>query len=108
MKTKEIRAEDLNAGKWIQEKVRELRKKVGNGLAVNALSGGVDSSVVTALGHRALGDRLKTCFIDNGLMRQGEPQHIAALFKGIGVPVEIIPVRKATAITEKWLAKSGA
>ena len=108
MKTKEIRAEDLNAGKWIQEKVRELRKKVGNGLAVNALSGGVDSSVVTALGHRALGDRLKTCFIDNGLMRQGEPQRVAALFKGIGVPVEIIPVRKATAITEKWLAKSGA
>jgi len=43
MKAKEIRAEDLNAGKWIQEKVRELRKKVGNGLAVNALSGGVDS-----------------------------------------------------------------
>jgi NH3-dependent NAD+ synthetase len=63
MKAKEIRAEDLNAEKWIQEKVRELRKKVGDGLAINALSGGVDSSVVTALGHMALGDRLRTCFI---------------------------------------------
>jgi GMP synthase (glutamine-hydrolysing) len=95
MKAKEIRAKDLNAEKWIQEKVKELRKKVGDGLAINALSGGVDSSVVTALGHRALGDRLKTCFIDNGLMRQGEPQRVATLFRQIGVTVEIIPARKA-------------
>lgn len=95
MKTKEIRAEDLNAEKWIRDKVKELQKKVGDGLAINALSGGVDSSVVTALGHRALGDRLKTCFIDNGLMRQGEPQRVAALFKKIGVTVEIVQARKA-------------
>jgi GMP synthase (glutamine-hydrolysing) len=95
MKAKEIRAEDLNAQQWIREKVKELQKKVGDGLAINALSGGVDSSVVTALGHRALGNRLKTCFIDNGLMRRGEAQKVAALFQQIGVTVEIIPARKA-------------
>ncbi len=95
MKMKEIRAEDLNAEKWIRNKVKELQKKVGDGLAINALSGGVDSSVVTALGHRALGERLKTCFIDNGIMRQGEPQRVAALFKAIGVTVEIVPAKKA-------------
>ena len=95
MKAKEIRAEDLNAQKWIREKVKELQKKVGDGLAINALSGGVDSSVVTALGHRALGDRLKTCFIDNGIMRQGEPQRVAVLFKQIGVTVEIVQAKKA-------------
>ncbi len=90
MKMKEIRAEDLNAEKWIRNKVKELQKKVGDGLAINALSGGVDSSVVTALGHRALGKRLKTCFVDNGIMRQGEPQRVAALFREIGVTVEIV------------------
>lgn len=95
MKEKEIRAEELNAEKWIRDKVKELQKKVGDGLAINALSGGVDSSVVTALGHRALGDRLKTCFIDNGLMRQGEPQRVAALFAKIGVTVEIVQAKKA-------------
>jgi GMP synthase (glutamine-hydrolysing) len=95
MKAKEIRAKDLNAQQWIREKVKELQKKVGDGLAINALSGGVDSSVVTALGHRALGNRLKTCFIDNGLMRRGEAQKVAALFQQIGVTVEIIPARKA-------------
>jgi GMP synthase (glutamine-hydrolysing) len=95
MKAKEIRAEDLNADKWIRDKVKELQKKVGDGLAINALSGGVDSSVVTALGHRALGERLKTCFIDNGIMRQGEPQKVAALFAQIGVTVEIVPARAA-------------
>lgn len=94
-KAKEIRAEELDAEKWIREKVRELQRKVGDGTAINALSGGVDSSVVTALGHRALGDRLKTCFIDNGLMRQGEPQRVAALFKRIGIDVEVVPARKA-------------
>ncbi|MCE5264193.1 MAG: ExsB family transcriptional regulator [Deltaproteobacteria bacterium] len=95
MKMKEIRAEDLNAEKWIRNKVKELQKKVGDGLAINALSGGVDSSVVTALGHRALGERLKTCFVDNGIMRQGEPQRVAALFREIGVTVEIVPAKKA-------------
>ncbi|MBA4397803.1 MAG: ExsB family transcriptional regulator, partial [Syntrophus sp. (in: bacteria)] len=44
---KEIRAEHLDTALFIKEKVRELRSKVGKGLAINALSGGVDSSVVT-------------------------------------------------------------
>jgi GMP synthase (glutamine-hydrolysing) len=61
---------------------------------VNALSGGVDSSVVTLIGHRALGNRLKTYFIENGLMREGEPQMIADLFRKMGVPVEVIDSRK--------------
>jgi len=46
--------------------------------------------VVTLLGHRALGDRLKTCFIDNGLMRQDEPRRIQQIFADLGVRVEIL------------------
>ena len=46
------------------------------------------------LGHKALGDRLKTYFIENGLMRQGEPQEIAAIFAELGVHVEILDAKE--------------
>jgi GMP synthase (glutamine-hydrolysing) len=46
------------------------------------------------LGHRALGRKLKTVFIENGLMRQGESQQIAARFHRLGVPVEVVDARK--------------
>jgi len=92
---KEIRAAELNAEQFIAEKVGEIKKIVGKGIAINALSGGVDSSVVTALGHRALGERLKTCFIENGLMRQDEPKQVKSLFQSLGIPIEVIDARKA-------------
>ena len=91
--TREIRADELCPEEFIIEKVREIAEAVGDGIAINALSGGVDSSTVTMLGHRALGNRLKTCFVENGLMRQGEPQRVVALFEGLGVPVEIVPAQ---------------
>lgn len=95
MKIKEIKAKNLNTKKFIEEKVQEIRKAVGTGLAINALSGGVDSSVVTALGHKALGKRLKTYFIDNGIMRQGEPAMVASQFKKLGIHVEVLEASKA-------------
>jgi len=63
-------------------------------LAINALSGGVDSSTVTMLGHRALGKRLKTVFIENGLMREGEPEQVVSLFQKLGVTVEVVDANK--------------
>jgi GMP synthase (glutamine-hydrolysing) len=93
MTVKEIKTLELKPERFIEEKVAEIREAVGNGNAVNALSGGVDSSVVTLLGHRALGDRLKTCFIDNALMREGEPERVAGLFKSLGVPVQLLDAR---------------
>ena len=86
----EITVVDLNAKEFIKEKVAEISRIVGSGVAINALSGGVDSSAVTMLGHMALKDRLKTYFIDNGIMREGEPQQIASVFKKLEVNVEII------------------
>jgi GMP synthase (glutamine-hydrolysing) len=79
---------------FIEAQVACIRKTVGDGLAINALSGGVDSSVVTVLGHRALGDRLKTVFIDSALMRQGEPQQVVRTFADISIPVEIVDARR--------------
>jgi len=94
MAIKEITLEALDTERFIAEQVQEIASAVGDGVAVNALSGGVDSSVATMLGHKALGDRLKTYFIDSGLMREGEPEHIVALFKGLGVPTELVDAPK--------------
>ena len=90
---KEITAQALDPEQFIREKVGEIRAAVGDGLAINALSGGVDSSTVTMLGHRALGKQLKTVFVDNGLMRQGEPEQVVSLFGELGVDVQIVDAR---------------
>jgi len=89
----EIPSDSLDPQPFIAEQVKKIRAVVGNGLAINALSGGVDSSTVTMLGHKALGDRLKTYFIDNALMRQDEPQQIISTFASLGVHVELIDAR---------------
>jgi GMP synthase (glutamine-hydrolysing) len=94
MQSEEIRAKELNTKKFIAQKVKEISSTVGQGLAINALSGGVDSSTVTMLGYKALGKRLKTYFINNGLMRQDEPEKIVSFFKRLGVPVELIDAQK--------------
>ncbi len=92
--TKEIRTEELNAHKFVEEKIKEISSVVGDGIAINALSGGVDSSAVTMLGHKALGERLKTYFIENGIMRQGESQRVVSIFGRLGVPVKVIDARE--------------
>lgn len=90
---KEITAKMLNTKGFIEEKVREIRAAVGDGLAINALSGGVDSSTVTLLGHKALGKRLVSVFVENGIMREGEPQRVAGLFRRLGVPVQVVDAK---------------
>jgi len=90
----EIKLADLDKGQFIDEKVREISAAVGDGTAINALSGGVDSSAVTMLGHRALGKKLRTVFIQNGLMREGEAGFIKGIFRSLGVEIEIIDARR--------------
>jgi GMP synthase (glutamine-hydrolysing) len=90
----EITAQELETERFINEKVKEIKGAVGDGMAINALSGGVDSSTVTMLGHRALGKRLRTIFVENGLMREGEPEQVAGFFQKLGVPVEVVDARQ--------------
>ncbi|MCF8359130.1 MAG: hypothetical protein K9H26_10250 [Prolixibacteraceae bacterium] len=90
---KEITLKELNPAGFISGQVDKIQKAVGAGVAINALSGGVDSSVVTMLGHKALGSRLKTVFVDNGLMREGEPREVAGFFNDLGVKVDVIDAR---------------
>ncbi len=90
----EIKLQDLNAADFIADKVKDIRAAVGDGTAINALSGGVDSSVVTMLGHQALGKRLRTLFIQNGLMREGEAEQVVALFRAFDIDVEVVDARR--------------
>ena len=92
---KEVSVEELNTKDFIEEKSNQIASIVGEGVAINALSGGVDSSAVTMLGHKALGPRLKTYFINNGLMREGEPEAIVTLFKSLGVIVELVDAQES-------------
>jgi len=94
MAIKEITVSQLDPKQFVEDQVAQIRSAVPEGVAINALSGGVDSSAVTLLGHKALENRLKTYFIDNGIMRQGEPQAIVSLFKKMGVTVEIIDAKE--------------
>jgi GMP synthase (glutamine-hydrolysing) len=93
MTIREIPTSSLDPQQFIAEQVKQISSAVGSGLSINALSGGVDSSTVTLLGHKALGDRLKTYFIDNALMREGEPKKVVSLFKELGVHVELVDAR---------------
>jgi GMP synthase (glutamine-hydrolysing) len=92
--TTQITVQELNSEQFIDEKVGEIKAAVGEGTAINALSGGVDSSTVTMLGHRALGNQLKTVFIENGLMREGEPEQVVGFFRDLGVAVEVVDARQ--------------
>lgn len=80
----------MNVKKFIDERVGEIMKTVGEEKAISALSGGVDSSACTVMAHWAVGDNLKVLFIDDGLMRQDEPKEVRKIFSGLGIKVDII------------------
>ena len=70
----------MEANAFIDDAIEEIRQKVGNGRALIALSGGVDSSACAILAHLALGDRLIPVYVDTGLMRKGETDRIREAF----------------------------
>lgn len=80
--------------KFVEEQIADIKQTVGDSKAINALSGGVDSSLVTVLGHRAIGNQLRTVFIDNALMREGEPQRVFKTFADMDIPVELVDAQE--------------
>ncbi len=80
---------------FVEESIREIRAKVGKKRVLLALSGGVDSSTLAFLLHRAIGDQLTCMFIDQGFMRKGEPERLVELFdKKFKIPVEYVMARQ--------------
>ncbi|CAG7648913.1 GMP synthase [glutamine-hydrolyzing] [Paenibacillus solanacearum] len=67
---------------FIEDTVRDIRNQVGDKKVLCALSGGVDSSVVAMLIHKAIGDQLTCMFIDHGLLRKGEAESVMETFVG--------------------------
>jgi len=65
----------------IQKAVSDIRSQVGENRVISAVSGGVDSTVATALVHKAVGDKLDAVFVDTGLMRLGEPAQVVTTFR---------------------------
>ncbi|MEX2143660.1 MAG: glutamine-hydrolyzing GMP synthase [Anaerolineales bacterium] len=75
----------------VEHSVAAIRKQVGNGSVLAAISGGVDSAVAAALVHRAVGDQLVALFVDNGLLRQGERLQVTqALQAGLGIELVVV------------------
>lgn len=78
------------AGDWkmdtfVEESIRAIREKVGDGKVLLALSGGVDSSVAAALLSRAIGTQLTCVFVDHGLLRKNEGDEVEAVFGQDGI-----------------------
>ncbi len=79
---------DWNMPDYVDEAIGRVRSEVGSDEVILGLSGGVDSSVVAALLHRAIGDQLTCVFVDNGLLRLNEAEQVMATFaKNLGVKV---------------------
>ena len=84
---------EIEYKRFIEEKVSEIKELAGIEKVVSAMSGGVDSSVVTALAKKAVGDKLITYFIDTGFMRDKEPENVVETFGKIGIKVKIHDAR---------------
>ncbi len=87
---------DWRAARLIESMVGDIRAQVGEqARVICGLSGGVDSSVVAALVHRAVGDRLLCIFVDNGLLRRGEAEMVAATFgRHFGMKLRTVDARE--------------
>jgi GMP synthase (glutamine-hydrolysing) len=72
---------DWKMSDFVADTIGNVRRQVGDATVVCGLSGGVDSSVVASLLHRAIGDKLICIFVDNGLLRKNERQQVVSTFK---------------------------
>jgi len=108
----------FDAKGFIEEQVAAIRAAVGEGRAIIACSGGVDSTTAAVLASRALGDRLLGVYVDTGLMRKGETEQVSKTLKSLRVTSKVVhaadtffgalkgvtgPERKRTIIGEKFI-----
>lgn len=86
---------DWQMGSFVEETIQSIRRKVGSGKALCALSGGIDSSVAAVLLSKAIGKQLTCVFVDHGLLRKNEGDEVEAVF-GPNGPYELNFVRVNT------------
>ncbi len=88
-----------NMGSFAKEKIAQIRKQVGDKKVLCGVSGGVDSSVVAAMLHEAIGEQLIAVFVDTGLLRKNEAKQVEDMFKGLGI--DLISVDASKRFLEK-------
>lgn len=86
--------EVFDAKEFIEESIKEIRKTVGDNKVISACSGGVDSTVATALVHKAIGKNAVAVFIDDGLRREGEPEFVVKTLKNIRIRTRYVDAKK--------------
>ena len=79
--------QEWSAEAFVETTVKELREQLGSDRVILGLSGGVDSSVVAVLLHRAIGDRLTCIFVDHGMLRKNEFHDVMRDYEGLGLKV---------------------
>ncbi len=83
----------------VEEQVELIKEQIGDGQAICALSGGVDSAVAAALVQRAIGDRLTCVYVDHGMMRQGETEQVRNDFEAVFDTLDVVDA------SEQFLSK---
>jgi GMP synthase (glutamine-hydrolysing) len=80
---------------FLEQTSRDVKRRIGTGKVICALSGGVDSTVVALLLHKAIGDRLQCIFVDNGLLRKNEASQVVNLFRyHFKIPLTYVPAER--------------
>lgn len=79
---------------FAQREITRLKEKIANAKVLCAVSGGVDSTVVATLLHRAIKDNLIAVFVDHGLLRKNEKEKVQAMFKDLKIPLNTIDAKE--------------
>ena len=84
----------IDATKFVENSLEEIRKTVGKSRVISACSGGVDSTVTTFLVHKAMGEKTVAVFIDDGLRREGEPEFVVRTLKNLQIRTKYVDAKK--------------
>jgi GMP synthase (glutamine-hydrolysing) len=85
---------DWTMASFVEEATARIKKQVGSGRVVCALSGGVDSTVAAMIIHRAVGDQLTCIFVDNGVLRLNEADQVRKRFERLHLPLVFVDASK--------------
>jgi GMP synthase (glutamine-hydrolysing) len=103
-----VAVQGFHPSTFLSNETARIQEKIGDGKAIAAVSGGVDSTVAAVVAKRALGDRLYPVFIDTGFLRQGEPEIVKARLTDAGLGLKVRLIRAAGRFLEATKSETAA